>query len=108
LEEHHELQRRYPNYRYLAVPTREPGHPKRYAQDLLVEGAFEEALGCSLDPENSHVFLCGNPGMIGLPGTVDGEPVFPETVGMTQLLHERGFTVDQRNSPGNLHYEEFW
>jgi ferredoxin--NADP+ reductase len=108
VEEHRELERRYPNYRYLAVPTREPGHPKRYAQDLLVDGAFDEALGRSLEPENCHVFLCGNPGMIGLPEIVDGEPVFPETVGMTQLLHERGFTVDQRNSPGNLHYEEYW
>jgi len=107
-EEHRELELRYPNYHYLAVPTREPGHPKRYAQDLLAEGAFEEALGRSFVPEKCHVFLCGNPGMIGLPEIVDGEPVFPETVGMTQLLHERGFTVDQRNSPGNLHYEEYW
>jgi ferredoxin/flavodoxin---NADP+ reductase len=107
-EEHRELELRYPNYHYLAVPTREPGHPKRYAQDLLAEGTFEEALGRSFVPEKCHVFLCGNPGMIGLPEIVDGEPVFPETVGMTQLLHERGFTVDQRNSPGNLHYEEYW
>lgn len=108
LAEHRELERRYPNYHYLAVPTREPGYPKRYAQDLLEDGTIEEALGRSLEPTGCHVFLCGNPGMIGLPEVVDGEQVFPETVGMTQLLHERGFTVDQRNAPGNLHYEEYW
>lgn len=108
LAEHRELERRYPNYHYLAVPTREPGYPKRYAQDLLEDGTIEEALGRSLEPTGCHVFLCGNPGMIGLPEVVDGEQVFPETLGMTQLLHERGFTVDQRNAPGNLHYEEYW
>ncbi|HEU4895865.1 MAG TPA: hypothetical protein VFT85_08515 [Acidimicrobiia bacterium] len=108
LEEHRELERRYPNYRYLAVPTREEGHPKRYAQDLLEDGSIEELLGRPLDPASSHVFLCGNPGMIGLPETVDGELIFPEPTGMAQLLHERGFTLDQHNSPGNLHYEEYW
>lgn len=108
LEIHRELERRYPNYHYLAVPTREPGHPKRYAQDLLEDGTIEDALGRPLEPSGCHVFLCGNPGMIGLPETVDEEPVFPSTVGMTQLLHDRGFTVDQRNAPGNLHYEEYW
>lgn len=108
LDLHRELERRYPNYRYLAVPTREPGHPKRYAQDLLSDGTIEEAMGVPIDPESCHVFLCGNPGMIGLPQIIDDEPVFPEPVGMTQLLSERGFTVDQRNTPGNLHYEEYW
>jgi len=108
LEVHRELERRYPNYHYLAVPTREPGYPKRYAQDLLEDGTIEEVLGRPLEPTECHVFLCGNPGMIGLPELVDEEPVFPPTVGMTQLLHERGFTVDQRNAPGNLHYEEYW
>ncbi len=108
LEQHRDLERRYPNYHYLAVPTREPGYPKRYAQDLLVDGTIEEALGSPLDSDACHVFLCGNPGMIGLPEMVDDEQVFPATVGMTQLLCDRGFTVDQRNTPGNLHYEEYW
>ncbi len=108
LDEHRELERRFPNYRYLAVPTREPGHPKRYAQDLLEDGTIEEALGRPLDPEDCHVFLCGNPGMIGLPETVDGQLVFPETVGMSQLLHDRGFTLDRRGNSGNLHTEEYW
>jgi len=25
-----------------------------------------------------------------------------------ELLVERGFTLDRRNSPGNIHYEEYW
>lgn len=106
--EHRELEDRYPNYRYLAVPTREADRPKRYAQDLLEDGSIEDALGASLDPDETHVFLCGNPGMIGLPEFEKGQPVFPETVGMTELLHRRGFTIDRRKQPGNIHYEEYW
>ncbi len=106
--EHRELEERYPNYRYLAVPTREADQPKRYAQDLLEDGSIEDALGAPLDPAAAHVFLCGNPGMIGLPELGNDEPVFPEVVGMAQLLHERGFTLDRRKQPGNLHYEEYW
>ena len=106
--EHRAIEERYPNYRYLAVPTREAGQPKRYAQDLLEDGSIEETLGAPLDPDSTHVFLCGNPGMIGLPEFENGKPVFPETVGRAQLLHVRGFTIDRRKQPGNLHYEEYW
>ncbi len=46
--------------------------------------------------------------MIGIPEEQDGELTFPETVGVVELLVERGFTLDRRNSPGNIHYEEYW
>ncbi|MEZ5320915.1 MAG: hypothetical protein R2698_02320 [Microthrixaceae bacterium] len=63
----------------------------------------------TLDPANTHVFLCGNPSMIGLPEESEGgETVFPSTVGVVQLLVERGFTLDQRKQRGNIHYEEYW
>lgn len=106
--QHRELERRYANYHYLPVPTREPDHPKRYAQDLLEDGTIEEKLGASLDPASTHWFLCGNPAMIGLPEYEGEQPVFPETLGMAELLHKRGFTLDRHRKPGNIHYEEYW
>jgi ferredoxin--NADP+ reductase len=108
LEEHRRLQERYNNYRYLAVPTREPDVPKRYMQDLFESGTLEEHLGSALDPSAVHVFLCGNPAMIGLPSWHGDQPTFPEPVGVSQLLHERGFTLDRRGVDGNVHYEEYW
>ncbi|GIU91746.1 MAG: hypothetical protein KatS3mg011_0652 [Acidimicrobiia bacterium] len=108
LDEHRRLERRFPNYRYLPRPTREPDIPKRYLQDLLVDGTLEEALGGELDPSRTHVFLCGNPAMIGLPSWEGDQPTFPEPVGMAQLLHQRGFTLDRRGVVGNVHYEEYW
>ncbi len=90
------------------MPTREPDVPKRYIQNLISDGVIEGELGLTLDPENTHVFLCGNPSMIGLPEDVDGETVFPETTGVVELLSARGFTLDHRKQRGNIHYEEYW
>jgi ferredoxin/flavodoxin---NADP+ reductase len=109
-ETHPILMDRYPDYHYVVLTTREPEtiDNKVYIQDYLKSGALEMEFGVELEPSNTHVFLCGNPAMIGLPEwTADG-PVFPETLGVCQLLHERGFTIDHRRERGNVHYEEYW
>lgn len=105
------VQSRFPNYRYEAITTREPENKgnKVYIQDLIASGRLEEMLGASLDPRTTHVFLCGNPAMIGLPSwSDDGSPTFPDRTGVCQLLSERGFTIDHRRTRGNVHYEEYW
>jgi ferredoxin/flavodoxin---NADP+ reductase len=109
IEEHRLLEQRYANYHYLPVITRDPGGaPKRYLQELAAGGSLAEALGTELDPATTHVYLCGNPAMIGLPEWDGDQPTFPETVGMCQILHEMGFTIDRRGVRGNVHYEEYW
>lgn len=102
------LEARFPNFRYLTLPTREPGVPKRYLQAVIQEDFTRERLGVELDPTNTHVFICGNPAMIGLPEEVDGRTVFPHPTGVVELLVERGFTLDLRKRPGNIHVEEYW
>lgn len=108
LDKHRELERRYANYHYLPQPTREADVPKRYLQDLIRDEVFAAEFGVSLDPATTHVFLCGNPAMIGLPEGDGDDAAYPETVGVVQLLAERGFTLDQRKQRGNIHYEEYW
>jgi ferredoxin--NADP+ reductase len=108
LNQHRKLESRYSNYHYLPMPTRESDVPKRYIQDLISTGALESEHGVTLDPAHAHVFLCGNPAMIGLPEEVDGETRFPDTVGVVQLMTERGFTLDHRKTRGNIHFEEYW
>jgi ferredoxin--NADP+ reductase len=108
--QHALLTDRYPGYRYLTLTTREPeneGH-KVYIQDLVESGRIEDELGAPLDPSRAHVYLCGNPAMIGLPKWEGDTPIFPETLGVCQQLHDRGFTIDRIRAPGNVHYEEFW
>jgi ferredoxin--NADP+ reductase len=46
--------------------------------------------------------------MIGLPKWTDDGLVFPETLGVCEQLHERGFVIDHRKERGNVHYEEYW
>lgn len=109
-EQHAVLTDRYPSYKYLTITTREPENEgnKVYIQDLVASGRLEEELGAPLDPDRTHVFLCGNPAMIGLPKWTDEGLVFPGTLGVCQQLHERGFTIDHRKTRGNVHYEEYW
>ena len=62
-----------------------------------------------MQPDTTHVFLCGNPAMIGLPRWDEDDNMrFPETRGVCEVLHERGFTLDHRRRRGNVHYEEYW
>jgi ferredoxin--NADP+ reductase len=113
LETHRRLMGRYPNYKYLALTTREAGRTKKvYIQDLITSGELEEQLGVPLDPAATHVFLCGNPKMIGVP-TRDretGATTYPQPVGVIEVLEKRGFAADVSATKfkGNIHFEEYW
>ncbi len=113
LETHRRLEAMFPNYRYVALTTREPENldesrpdyvGKRYLQDLFSSETFESETGAVLDPENTHVFLCGNPAMIGAPTPGTDQ----EASGMVALLESKGFTVDRPRNPGNVHFEKYW
>lgn len=109
-----ELMRRYSNYTYLALTTREAADldHKVYIQDLISSGQLEERLQRPLDPAATHVFMCGNPKMIGVPEVdkATGATVFPKPLGVTELLMNRGFTLDQPSQKlkGTIHFEEYW
>ncbi|MBK7321394.1 MAG: hypothetical protein IPI82_02755 [Candidatus Microthrix sp.] len=72
------LEKRFDNYTYLPIPTREPDVEKRYIQDVVRNDFTADKLGFELDPTNTHVFVCGNPDMIGLPDESGDQPVFPD------------------------------
>jgi ferredoxin--NADP+ reductase len=111
---HEELMRRYPHYTYLSLTTREAEtiQHKVYIQDLITSGQLEERLGRLLDPPRTHVFLCGNPKMIGVPArdAATGQRVYPTPLGVVEILEKRGFHADQPNIKlkGNIHFEEYW
>jgi ferredoxin--NADP+ reductase len=110
---HEQLMARYPNYGYVWLTTRDPTVTKKvYIQELIQSGQLEEKLGTSLDPGKTHVFLCGNPNMIGVPviNRDTGERTYPNTLGVIEILEKRGFQVDQpsRKIQGNIHFEEYW
>jgi ferredoxin/flavodoxin---NADP+ reductase len=111
---HQELMRRHTNYTYLPLTTREAvqGGHKVYIQDLIASGELEHKLGAVLDPARTHVFLCGNPLMIGAPqkSRETGDRTYPTPLGVIELLEKRGFRMDepQLKKKGNIHFEEYW
>lgn len=107
LAEHRRLEERFPNYRYQPLPTREPDVKRRYIQDVIASGELEAILD-GIGPNDTHVFVCGNPAMIGLPEWDGDRAVFPASTGVCELLATRGLQVDRRGQPGQVHFEEYW
>lgn len=118
LAEQKQFEELFPNYRYRLYTTREPenfdsSHPeyvgKRYLQDVIQPGTFEKEFGWAIDPARTHVFLCGNPDMIGIPEkNSEGGYDFPETKGMIESLTEQGLVLAHGREPGNIHFEKYW
>ncbi|WP_339746100.1 ferredoxin--NADP reductase [uncultured Rubinisphaera sp.] len=112
------LNERYENYCYQLYTTREAENMdqsrpdfvgKQYLQDIIRPENFVREFGWHADPQKTHVFLCGNPDMIGIPRKgEDGELEYPPNPGMVELLVSQGFTLDQPKNPGNIHFEKYW
>lgn len=73
-------------------PVPWPG-PAGYVQDLWRDGGLERAWGFEPTPENTSVFLCGNPAMIDE---------------MVSILAEQGFREHTRKEPGEVFVERYW
>ena len=107
----------YPQYRYLPLTTREASMTgKVYIQDLISSGELDRhlvALGATgLDPADTHIFLCGNPKMIGIPAKSKetGLWEYPQPPGVIEILEARGFRADNPmlKIEGNIHFEKYW
>lgn len=93
------LQHTNPGFHYLPVidmPEREHV-PWRgdtgFVQHVWQKGKLEELWGFKPTPENTHVFLCGNPMMIE---TMEG------------ILQGEGFSEHTKKNPGTYHLERYW
>jgi ferredoxin--NADP+ reductase len=93
------LARVCPNFCYLPIVSRPQDEPTKWGgaighvQSLWRDGALELAFGRKPTASDTHVFLCGSPRM---------------TEDMTALLTEAGFTVHEKNKPGQIHVEKYW
>ena len=64
-----------------------------YVQQAWERGIILEKWGFDPTPENTHVFLCGNPSMIE---------------GALKMLSGLGFQEDNRQQDGQIHLEKYW
>lgn len=77
-------------------PESDPGWTglQGWAQQHWQNGTFAEALGGAPSPEDTHIFLCGNPLMVDA---------------MKELLLSEGYALHGRKTPeGQIHVESFW
>jgi len=92
------LQSMFPNFSYLPTvifPDREPAPWRgdtRFVQDMWADGVVEKAWGFKPTPENTHIFLCGNPRMIE---------------GMLGALSRDGFVEHTPRNPGQVYIERY-
>jgi ferredoxin--NADP+ reductase len=68
------------------------GH-EGFVQKLWTDGTLENAWKLHPTPENTHVFLCGNPLMIKF---------------MTEILEKEGFKMHSKKEYGQIHTERFF
>jgi ferredoxin--NADP+ reductase len=118
VDEHRRLEDRFSNYRFVSLTTREPENldpkvsgyvGKRYLQDYFSSGDFTRDTGIRLQSNETHVFLCGAPEMIGVPlHTHDPARRYPRPLGMVEILERHGFVVDVPHEPGTIHFEKYW
>ena len=93
------LERMNPNFSYLTVisrPQEEPspwGGHTGYVQDLWTRGTLADAMGFQPTPADTHILLCGNPGMIE---------------SMEEIIQAEDFSEHSRRSPGTYHVEKYW
>jgi len=88
----------FKNFSYhptITEPAKEPSGwngDTRFIGEIWESGLMEEKWGFRPMPDNTEIFLCGNPRMVD---------------GMKELLSEDGFTDHKKTSPGQIHAEEF-
>ena len=87
-----------PSILYFPMVTREPEDTswdglRGRVPTFLVPETYRKLVGAELDPEDCHVFLCGNPDMI---------------VQLEEELTGLGFKAHSRKEAGNMHFEKYW
>jgi ferredoxin--NADP+ reductase len=88
-----------PNMIYLPVVSRPEREPVPWAgsagriQEVWKQDALRDRWGFNPSPDNSHVFLCGNPGMVEE---------------LAEILAADGFVEHSSKQQGQVHVERYW
>ncbi len=85
-------------FKYIPTITEPAKEPSRwngktaFIQDLWEDDIIEKVAGYKPTPENSHIFICGNPNMINT---------------MVESLDKDNFIEHSKKTPGQIHIEKF-
>lgn len=88
----------FPNFEYhptITEPHKEPTGwhgDTRFIGDIWQSGLVTKLIGYKPTPNDTDIFLCGNPRMVD---------------GMKEMLYSDGFQDHKKTKPGQIHSEEF-
>jgi ferredoxin/flavodoxin---NADP+ reductase len=88
-----------PNFHYIPAITRPEsevikwGGTTGYIQEIWQSGIADSNWGTKASPDNTHIFLCGNPTMVEE---------------MAALLASEGYPEHKKREPGLVHLERYW
>ncbi|MDP5146850.1 ferredoxin--NADP reductase [Shewanella sp. ULN5] len=91
-----QLQAKYPHqFVFVPIVTREPFEDALTCRipEAIQSGLLQQKVALDINPENSQVMICGNPGMI--------------TEAQSVLL-ELGLAKNLRRAPGQITVEKYW
>ena len=104
-----ELSNQQSNFTYIPLATRED-KTKTYIQDFFSNEDLRHQNKITIT-DDTHVFLCGNPKMIGIPkkDRDTDRYIFPEDLGLIQILMTNfNLSLSKGKVIGNIHFEKYW
>jgi ferredoxin--NADP+ reductase len=93
------LQNQCDNFIYIPIVSRPEEEPVRWKgatghiQELWQSRSLERIWETNLTPANTHLFLCGNPGMVDE---------------MLAIAQSEGYRQSTNRVPGEVHIERYW
>lgn len=106
---HEKLQKQFSQYRYRGFQSNGYEQIESLIRSCLSDAEqSKQEIGWPMSSENTHIFLCGDPRMIGAPVKLGAwKYEYPE-YGLMRILEEFQFTPVTRFQPGNISYESYW
>ncbi len=109
MEEQQILMNLYDNYFFRTINTQKISDLEiMIASALADEDHSTSYFGFNLNPKSSHVFLSGDPAMIGAPIKKGRWEYEHSTGGIIPILTSYGFEISNRFKSGNVEYECYW
>ncbi len=107
---HRRLMKLIPHYKYITFQN-DAGfrNLETFLEQCLRDSRFsQEAMGWEVNAKNTHIYLCGDPRMIGAPLKLGGWKYEYPDYGLMRLLQKFKFQPSTRFQLGNVSFESYW
>jgi ferredoxin--NADP+ reductase len=110
VQTHEEMMKRFLNYRFICIEDDERyTQMTRWLREILSDQNLSiRECGWGVDPRDTHVYLCGDPLMIGAPRKLGAWQYEYPQEGLMPLLGTYGFHPGSRFQQGHMSYEGYW